>query len=157
MVRRNNWNSSAVIVKLEGENLKYLVQDSRSLLRQWVPVAPQTKCIGGGAKTQDQDPRMTLGREIWEEIFLYISREARIHRIGIVFEGRHQKYFDLIRFSDLVGKMRDRNAMLIDGNSLLYNLRFIGMSEVEETVFHVHAEMIRKANQDIIKNPGLVG
>ena len=123
-IRPNDWHSSAVIVKKpEDGEFKFLVQDSRSLLSQWSSNPPQTKCIGGGAKPQDLDPRMTLAREMWEEIFLYPSLEASIHRLPIEFKRRHQMYFDLVWFHDLKGTIRDRHSMFIDGDSLLYNIR----------------------------------
>ncbi len=139
----NGWHSAAVICNIVDGELCFLVQDSMSKDPRWKSHGTKTKCVGGGMMpVVDRDPVDTLRREIKEEIFLKLPREINPTLIHSIPKENHIQYFYLVWFNDMHGKIRGRNKILVDGDTALFNLRWLKLSEIA-VVFEPHREVLR--------------
>ncbi len=153
---RYGWHSAAVIYDIvEGANGPepwFLLQWSRSLQAVWSGVPPQLKCIGGGRRECEDDPLVTLKREIWEESFLTLPPDLTpdMIRSFASLEGNHAKFFYLVSYKKLLGKMRRHDQGLIDGDSYLYDLGLYHWRDAIRLAVPDHSQVIREVTEMIL-------
>ena len=155
---RRDWHSAAVIWDFRDNEICFLVQDSESLDPQYKRFGKQTKSVGGGVKDEDANHLATAVREVKEEIWLRLRDGVAPPCIDFDEDPNtgHEKYFFLIYFGDLIGKMRDVD--IDDGDSHLSNLRFIKSSEFY-LVYETQRPALQKALVVLLESPSheLVG
>ncbi len=154
----SDWFSGAIIWKVEGGELMFLVQESQSIGKHETLDEIQTKFPGGVNRDHpsDKTPLYTLKREIMEEIYMMVKDGVEPERFYTsVSTDSHRKFFFLVPFNSLEGELRTEGIK--DGRTYLYPPRWANASGIK--VYRTHRRAAREAFKKLMRanNVLLVG
>lgn len=137
----------AIAYRQVGEDCLVLLQYSRSINPRFKRQDGQWKFPGGGPEDGDGDSLGTLSREFPAETYLRVKDGVDIGRpIYDQIQRSVQYIVYAIEWDSLVGNIRTED--IVDGDSLLGELKWFTLAEAERVIYGTHLPALRRFTRD---------